>query len=162
MTKVTPFRSKLGARKSKGFTLIELSITIAAGIIFIALAAFGSLRALDNTRYSSLTRMIGSDTAGAITNLFGTNGTLTSLTANAAGKNILVGAGVKAETPWTTAWAVQTAGTANRVVIRYTIGGPQAATKGPSLATNLIVQYPIVQTAVYNAGNLDVTFNVNN
>lgn len=160
MMKFFKSKSKL-SRRQRGLTLIEVGGAIAGGIIFLALATFGVLRALDNNRYSTLNRMIGNDMAGAVLNIYSTAGTLTSLT-TAAGKNILVGMGVKGETPWNTLWTVQTAGTANTVVIRFPIGGAQAATKGPTLAPTLSGQYPIVSAATFATNNLDVTFNTIN
>ena len=156
------FITKADKRKSdeSGFTLIELAGAVGGGILFLALASFGVLRALDNNRYSSLTRMIGNDVPAAIINISSTTGTLTSLAANAAGKNILVGMGLKPTTPWNTAWAVQGAGTANTVQLRFPLAGAQAATKGPTLGTTLAVEYPIISAAAFAGVNLDVTYNV--
>ena len=155
------FITKADKRKSdeSGFTLIELAGAVGGGILFLALASFGVLRALDNNRYSSLTRMVGNDVPAAIINISSTTGTLASLT-TAAGKNILVGMGLKPTTPWNTAWTVQTAGTPTAVQLRFPLAGAQAATKGPTLGTTLAVEYPIISAAAFAGVNLDVTYNV--
>jgi len=156
------FITKADKRNSDegGFTLIELAGAVGGGILFLALASFGVLRALDNNRYSSLTRMVGNDVPAAIINIQSTTGTLVSLTANAAGKAILTGMGLKPTTPWNTQWAVQGAGTPTTVQLRFPLAGAQAGTKGPTLGTTLAAEYPIISAAAFAGVNLDVTYNV--
>lgn len=149
-----------------GLTAVEVSAAIAIGILFVAAATFGVLRQIDNSRYSTFTNLLGSDLAGAVTNVYSTTGTLTSLTADATGKSVLTGMGVTPNTPWNTAWTVSAAGTANTVGITFPAGGSQSNTKMPGIATTLGTQYPIISAATYTAGttgaagNLVVTYNV--
>lgn len=148
-------------KSQRGFTAVELGAAIAGGLLFLSVVTFGIIRSLDNNRYSTVTAMIGGDMASAIMGVYGTTGTLTSLT-TAGGAAILTGAGVKSTTPWGTSWAVQTAGTADTVVIRFPLAGGQKLNKGPGLAANLSTQFPIVSTATFADPNLDVTYDVVN
>lgn len=145
----------------QGFTALELAAAIAAGLLFLAIVTFGVIRGLDNNRYTTLTAMIGGSMTSAILSVYTSNGSLSSLTV-IAGSGILTGAGVKSTTPWGTPWAVQTAGTAGTVQIRFPLGGVQKLTKGPSLATSLPSIFPVVTSASFADPNLDVTFNLIN
>lgn len=148
-------------KSQRGFTAVELGAAIAGGLLFLSVVTFGIIRGLDNNRYSTMTALIGGDMASAIMSVYGTTGSLTSLTV-AGGPGILTGAGVKSTTPWNTSWTVQAAGTASTVVIRFPLGGNQKVAKGPGLATTLSAQFPIVSTATFADPNLDVTYNVVN
>lgn len=155
-------RSTLASRNNKkGFTAVELGAVIAGALLFVAVATFGILRALDNNRYSALAQTAGVDVPAALMNIYSTTGTLTSLSTT-GGKAILTGMGIKPNTEWNTAWTVQTAGTGTTVTLRFPLGGGQAATKGPTMQASLPTQFPIISAAAFTSPNLDLTYNLQN
>jgi hypothetical protein len=91
-------------RKERGYTAIELGAAIAGGLIFIAIATFGILRALDNNRYSTLVQMVTAQVPQALVATLSNSGSLVNGlgTAAAGAKTRIEAAGVPADTPWGT------------------------------------------------------------
>ncbi len=152
--KLTRIKSNKTISKARklGLTAVEVSAAIAIGILFVAAATFGVLRQIDNSRYSTFTNLLGSDLAGAVTNVYSTTGTLTGITADAAGKAVLTGMGVAPNSPWNTAWTVSAAGNASTVSFSFPLGGSQTNSKMPTISATLPTQYPIISAATYTAG----------
>lgn len=148
-------------QRQRGMTAVELGAVIAGGLLFLAAATYGVLRSLDNQKYGALTQTIAADMPSILFNQYATNGTLAQLT-TAKGKDIIVGGGANSATPWGGSWAIQTAGAASTVTIRFPIGGGQGTTKGPTLAATLPTQYPVISAATYASGNLDISYNLQN
>lgn len=114
-------------RRRKGMTALEVAIAIGAGLLFLAAAAFGIIRFLDNQRYNVMNRLAGSQAVALLGQIYGQQGTLAALT-TANGVGILTGMGLKATTPWGGVWTVSTAGGASTVSLSFPLGGPQLAT----------------------------------
>jgi len=145
-------------RRRKGMTALEVAIAIGAGLLFLAAAAYGVIRYLDNMRYNTLTRLAGDQMVSVLGQVYGQQGTLASLT-TAAGVGIISGMGVNPNTPWGGAWTVKTAGTQNTVQLQYPLGGNQLATQGPAIAANLGTQYPMM-TCTFTSPNLLCSYNM--
>lgn len=152
------YRNPAKLRRRKGMTALEVAIAIGAGLLFLAAAAFGIIRFLDNQRYNVMAQLAGSQAVALLGQVYGQQGTLTALT-TANGVGILSGMGMKTTTPWGGAWTVSTAGGASTVSLSYPLGGPQVATAGPTFASNLGAQYPMA-TCTFTTPNLICAYNV--
>lgn len=160
--------------KQRGYTAIELGAAIAGGLIFIAAATFGILRAMDNNRYSTLISQATSAAPQALMAVYTNNGTLFRGLTNdpAVARTGVVNAGLKGETPWNLPFVVSAApaaGNPNVITIDYPVSGAQADVKAPTIAAQIVDSDGVgadgmITAAVYDAANdlISVTYNLTN
>lgn len=114
-------KSGIRARNNKGFTLVEI-------LIVSAIVAIGSLLLLNQvlgskaeSEVSDAQKQITVDLPTKLVGVYtGSGRSYASLASSAAGKSVITDRGIDASMPWGDTWAIQTAGTATAVTMRYT------------------------------------------
>lgn len=156
---------KVGIKRQKGFSLIDLMIWSAV----IAVVAAGIYSAAQANKESgdlaTAKKFASADVPGALTVVHLTRGhSYAALTADAAGKQVLVARGVAPEMPWSDPWSIQTAGTNTSVTIRI----PTDSAKDPedmknTLAASIAGSQAMITSATpggAGANYVDVTYSV--
>ena len=150
-----------GARKQKGFTLLEIAIASVI-IIFLAVAAVATFGGQsDSARATEAREFFIEKLPSALTSYGGAVGP----TANIDAKDDLIQYGLPAETAWGGSWSVGTAGSAaGGVGIDYPIGGNNPDQIAADLQTFLSAnnadgntRFPFITAATADGDTLTVT-----
>jgi len=117
-------------KKQKGFTLIEVGVAIAIGVLFLAGIAGLVISSLNDSKVAEAQNFFSNQAPQALVAIVRTEGSIAGAT-----KAKLVAKGLDTNTPWDAAWTMSVA--AGVATFTFPIGGNDPDTTGADMAAGL-------------------------
>lgn len=107
----------------RGSLMVDLLVGLAVLVILVTATVFLTLKRTENTDRFRALGMISDQMASSLTSIYYRNNrNYFALTADAAGKAILINEGADSNTPWNGNWVVRTAGDGTSVQLAFDCG----------------------------------------